>query len=147
MDTADPGGGDSVPVAPGVRIPLGAITWRFSTAGGPGGQHVNTSNTRAEATFDVAGCEALPGWARDRLLERLGPTVAVAAGDTRSQARNRELAIERLVERLTRALERQPVRRPTRPTAASRRRRLEAKRRRSQIKGDRRRGRGAGGED
>ena len=76
-------------IAPGVRILESDLTWRFSTAGGPGGQHVNTSNTRAEVSLDVASAIGLPDWARARLLESLGPVVSVSAGDTRSQWRNR----------------------------------------------------------
>jgi ribosome-associated protein len=130
-------------VAPGVAIDPRELTWRFSTSGGAGGQHVNTSNTRAEVTFHVADSTTLPGWARQRLLERLGPTVTVSAGDRRSQARNRGLAVERLVERLGSALETPVQRRPTRPTKASQRRRVDLKRRRGEVKRDRRQGRGA----
>jgi ribosome-associated protein len=125
-------------VAPGVQIPLAEVQWRFSTAGGPGGQHVNTSNTRAEAVFDAAASPSLPGWARERIVASLGAVVSVAAGDTRSQSRNRELALERLAGRLAAALVEKPTRRPTRPTAMSQRRRLDAKRRRSQLKAERR---------
>jgi ribosome-associated protein len=125
-------------VAPGVWIPLHELTWRFSTSSGPGGQHVNTSNTRAEVRFDVAASPSLPTWARDRLMVRLGPVVAVAAGDDRSQARNRAAAIERLQHRLARALATAPDRTPTRPTRASQRRRLEAKRNRGARKRERR---------
>jgi ribosome-associated protein len=119
-------------------IPLDELEWRFSGAGGPGGQHVNTSNTRAEVRFDVAGSPSLGPRQRARMLERLGPSVRVAAADTRSQARNRELALERLRERLAAALKVDRPRRPTAPSAASRRRRVEAKRRRSEIKRNRR---------
>lgn len=121
-------------VAPGVVIPVAELEWRFSTAGGPGGQHVNTSNTRAEVIFDAAGSPSLPEWARARIVERLGPTVSVAAGERRSQARNRDLALERLAERLAGALRVERPRRPTRPTSASQRRRLEQKRRRGELK-------------
>jgi ribosome-associated protein len=131
----------AVELAPGVRLPLEEITWRFSTAGGPGGQHVNTSNTRAEATFDIAGSPSLPGWARERLLQTLGPTVSVAAADTRSQSRNRDLAVGRLADRLARGLVVAPPRRATRPSLASQRRRIDEKRRRSQLKAQRRAGR------
>jgi len=131
-------------VAPGIVIPERELTWRFSASGGPGGQHVNTSNTRAEVTFDVAGSPSLPEWARERLMTGLGPVVSVAASDRRSQARNRELALARLAARLESALDVAPPRRPTRPTLASRKRRVEAKRRRGQLKRDRRSG-GAGG--
>lgn len=129
-------------LAPGVYLPEQEVNWRFSSAGGPGGQHVNTSNTRAEATLDIEHSAALPEWARNRLVASLGPVVSVAAGDTRSQGRNRELALLRLADRLRRALEVRRGRRPTRPTAGSQKRRLDDKRRRSQLKSDRRSGRG-----
>ncbi|MBV9659753.1 MAG: aminoacyl-tRNA hydrolase [Acidimicrobiales bacterium] len=127
-------------LAPGVRLPVEEITWRFSTSGGPGGQHVNTSNTRAEATLDIARSPSLPGWARERLVGAFGPTVSVAASDTRSQTRNRQLALSRLATQLARALIVQAPRRATRPSAASQRRRLDEKRRRGRLKQDRRRG-------
>ncbi len=131
-----------IAVRPGVAIDPRELAWRFSTSGGPGGQHVNTSNTRAEVTFDIAGSSTLPLWARERLVERLGPSVTVAAGDRRSQARNRDLAVERLVARLGRALEERRARRATRPTRASQRRRVESKRRRGDLKQQRQRGKG-----
>ena len=132
---------------PGVRwlrvtgtcaIPLDELEWRFSGPGGPGGQHANTSNTRAEVRFDVAGSPSLTESQRARLVERLGPVVRVVAADTRSQARNRELATSRLRERLSEALRTPRARRATAPTAAGRRRRLDAKRRRSDLKRQRR---------
>lgn len=137
------GDGDAggVFLAPGVWLVPAEVTWRFSTAGGPGGQHVNTSNTRAEASFDIEHSPSLPAWARDRLVQRLGPVVSAAAGDTRSQTRNRELALLRLADRMSKALQTSRARRPTRPTLASQRRRLEDKRRRSQVKDERRRSR------
>ena len=125
-------------VAPGIRIPLSELTWRFSTSGGPGGQHVNTSNTRVEVRFDVAGSPSLPPWARDRIVERLGAVVAVTASDERSQARNRAIALQRLAVRLAQALEVARSRTRTRPTRASQRRRLESKRRHGSQKRDRR---------
>jgi ribosome-associated protein len=128
----------AVQVAPGVWIPLQELTWRFSASGGPGGQHVNTSNTRAEVRFDAAASPSLPLWARERIVERLGPVVTVVASDERSQARNRSLALDRLAERLAGALEMAPPREPTRPTAASQRRRIEDKRRRGERKRQRR---------
>ena len=138
----EPGGepetGASLRVAPGVRIPLPELTWRFSASGGPGGQHVNTSNTRTEVRFDAAASPSLPAWARERIVARLGPVVTVAASDERSQARNRALALDRLAGRLARALEVTPPRKRTRPTAASQRRRLEAKRRQGERKRERR---------
>lgn len=125
---------DGLVLRRGLTIPRSELTWRFSASGGPGGQHVNTSNTRAEVHFDVAGSPSLPDHVRRRLVERLGPAVSVAASDSRSQARNRELALERLRARLLGALRVAPARRPTRPTAASKRRRVEAKRRQGERK-------------
>src|SRR5438067_4580133 len=97
---AEPGQGSergaSLTLAPGVQIPLHELSWRFSASGGPGGQHVNTSNTRTEVRFDAGASPSLPAWARDRIVERLGPVVTVAASDERSQARNRALALGRL---------------------------------------------------
>jgi ribosome-associated protein len=135
---ADSGPVTSIKVAPGVRVPLSELTWRFSASGGPGGQHVNTSNTRTEVRFDASASPSLPDWARERIVERLGPVVAVAASDERSQARNRSLALDRLTARLARALEVDPPRKRTRPTVASQRRRVEAKRRRGRRKSERR---------
>jgi ribosome-associated protein len=138
---------ETLTVAPGVVVPLHELIWRFSASGGPGGQHVNTSNTRAEVSFDIATSPSLPSWARDRLMERLGPVASVAASDRRSQVRNRKLALARLAARLAAALEVTPARRPTRPTLASQKRRVEAKRRRGSLKRQRRGGGGAGGEE
>ncbi len=115
-------------------IPLDELEWRFSGTGGPGGQHANTANTRVEVRFDVAGSPSLGPRQRARLLERLGDVVRVVVTDTRSQARNRELALTRLRDRLAAALRTPRVRRPTAPTAAARRRRLDAKRRRAELK-------------
>lgn len=121
-----------------LAIPVAELRWRFSRSGGPGGQHANTADTRAEVRFDVAGSPSLGPRQRARLLERLGPEVRVVASDHRSQARNRELALERLRQRLAGALATTAPRRDTRPTAASVRRRLDAKRRRAARKADRR---------
>jgi ribosome-associated protein len=133
-------GAEHIRVAPGVEVPVSELTWRFSASGGPGGQHVNTANTRAEVVFDIAGSPTLPPDVRDRLVARLGPVVAVAASDRRSQLRNRESAVARLVERLRDGLVEPKSRRPTRPTLASKRRRLEAKRRQGERKQERRSG-------
>jgi ribosome-associated protein len=115
-------------------IPLSELEWRFTASGGPGGQHANRSNTKAEVRFDVAGSPSLLEVHRDRLLERLGPMVRVVADDERSQLRNRDLALERLRGRLAEALRVERTRRPTAPTRASQQRRLEAKKRRSDTK-------------
>jgi ribosome-associated protein len=120
-------------------IPLDELTWRFARSGGPGGQHANTSDTRAEVRFCIATSPSLGPRQRARLLERLGPVVTVAASDSRSQARNRELALERLRGKLAEALRREKPRRPTRPTRGARERRLDAKRQVSARKRDRQR--------
>jgi ribosome-associated protein len=120
-------------------IALDELEWRFSGSGGPGGQHANTANTRAEVRFDVASSPSLGPRQRARLLERLGPTVRVVASDRRSQAQNRALALERLRARLADALHVEPPRVATRPTKASKVRRVEEKRRQAQRKQQRRR--------
>ena len=119
-------------------IPLAELSWRFSRSGGPGGQHANTSDTRVEVRFDVAGSPSLGPRQRSRLRERLGEEVRVVASDERSQARNRELALRRLAARIAEALRVEAPRRPTRPTKASMQRRLEDKRRRAGTKAARR---------
>src|SRR5947209_7736595 len=121
------------------RVPLREVAIRASRSSGPGGQHANVTASRIEASFDVMASEALSDEQRRRIRARLGPVVTAVAQDSRSQSRNRELALERLQARLTGALTVPRARRATRPTKASRQRRLEAKRRRSQIKRDRRR--------
>lgn len=126
-------------VTPTCLIPLSELQWRFSGASGPGGQHVNTANTRVELRFDVEASRSLGPEERARLLERFGPMVRVVASDTRSQARNRELALGRLRARLAEALRRPaPPRRPTRPKPGARRTRVEQKRQRGEIKRQRR---------
>ncbi len=140
-------GGELLRVTPRLAIPLDELEWRFSGSGGPGGQHANTANTRVEVRFDVAASLSLGPIQRARLLERLGPVVRVVASDERSQLRNRQLALERLAARLAEGLHVDRPRRPTRPTAGSKRRRLEDKRRRAAQKRDRRDGNARGIED
>jgi ribosome-associated protein len=125
-------------VSPTCRIPLADLEWKVSRSGGPGGQHANTADTRVEVRFSVATSGALGPRQRARLLERLGPEVRAVAADTRSQARNREVALERLAARLAAALKVEPPRRPTRPSRAAREARLDDKRRRAQRKAARR---------
>jgi ribosome-associated protein len=120
-------------------VPLSEIELRTSRSSGPGGQHANVTASRVEAVFDVCASQALGEEQRQRIAARLGPLVRAVAQDTRSQSRNRELALERLRGRLEGALAVQRPRRATRPTAASRRRRAEAKRRRGGLKRLRRR--------
>ena len=113
---------------------MGELEWRYSPSGGPGGQHANKANTRAEVQFDIAGSPSLGPRQRARLMERLGGTIRVVADDERSQLRNRELAMERLRARLAEALRVQPARRPTRTPRIVERKRLEGKRRRAEVK-------------
>jgi ribosome-associated protein len=117
-----------------VAIPVSEIELRFSRSSGPGGQHAQKTETRVEATFDVEASSALSPVQKARVLRRAGPIIRAVAQDERSQARNRELAVERLVESLREALKVERRRRPTKPTAASRERRLDEKRRRGQVK-------------
>jgi ribosome-associated protein len=128
-----------MPVARGVAIPLAEIDLRTSRSSGPGGQHANVTASRVEAVFDVGASRALDEEQKRRISSRCGPTVRASAQDTRSQARNRELALERLRSRLASALAVARPRKATKPTRASRRRRIESKRRRSETKRLRRR--------
>jgi ribosome-associated protein len=121
-----------------LTIPLAEVTVRASRSSGPGGQHANVTASRVEASFDVLASPTLTDAQRERVLARVGPRVAAIAQDGRSQARNRELALARLSERLARALAAPKRRRATRPTAASRERRLAAKRRGTERKRERR---------
>ena len=114
-----------------VRIPLDEIELRASRSSGPGGQHANVTASRIEAVFDVAASTALTDDEKRRVIDKLGPRVTAVAQDARSQARNRELALERLRRRLRAALAVPRTRRTTRPSAASRERRLAEKRRAS----------------
>jgi ribosome-associated protein len=126
-------------VRPGLSIPLHEIELRTSRSSGPGGQHANVTASRVEAVFDVAESLTLSDAQKARITARCGPRVTASAQDTRSQLRNRELALDRLAERLDHALQVRRPRRPTKPTKASKQRRLEAKRRRGETKHQRRR--------
>ncbi|HUZ82670.1 MAG TPA: alternative ribosome rescue aminoacyl-tRNA hydrolase ArfB [Gaiellaceae bacterium] len=110
------------------------IAFRFSRSSGPGGQHAQKSSTRVEALFDVEDSTGLSAAERRRVLEKLGPVVRAIAQDERSQLRNRELATNRIVEQLRVAVKVQRKRRPTKPTTASKERRLDEKKRRGQTK-------------
>lgn len=125
-------------VSGSVRIPRSEVELRFSSSGGPGGQHANKTATRVEARFDVEGSPSLAPATRQRLLARLGPVVRVVADDERSQLRNRAIALERLTARLAEALRTEKPRRPTRPGRGAKERRLSAKRQRGDIKRARR---------
>lgn len=117
-----------MPLGRYAKVPLAEITVRASRSSGPGGQHANVTASRIEATFDVEASAALSDTQKQRIISKLGPRVVAIAQDERSQAQNRELALERLAERLTAALYVPPARRPTRPTRASVERRHEDKR-------------------
>jgi ribosome-associated protein len=129
---------DSLDVGAGVEIPLAEIELRASRSSGPGGQHANVTASRVEAVFDVAASASLTEAQKRRIVERAGERVTAVAQDARSQARNRELALERLEEKLAAALRRPKRRRATKPTAAARERRLDEKRRAGQRKRERR---------
>ena len=122
-----------------VAIPLREIVVRASRSSGPGGQHANVTASRVEVSFDAATSPSLDETQRARVLARCGPVVRAVAQDARSQARNRDLALERLRDRLARALHVPRARHATRPTRASRVRREQAKRRQAQRKRERRR--------
>jgi len=123
-----------------VLVPEAELAWRFSRSSGPGGQSVNTTDSRAELSFDVQRSAALPEPERGRALERLAGrlvdgVLTVAASDHRSQLKNREAAVHRLVALLREAVAAPPrTRRPTRPSRGAKERRLEGKRQRSEVK-------------
>ena len=125
--------------APGVEIPVSEVLVRASRSSGPGGQHANVTASRIEVAFDASASESLSETQRQRIVARWGPVVRAVAQDARSQSRNRELALQRLEARLAAALRVRRARTATRPTRASRQRRLEAKRRQGDRKRARRR--------
>jgi ribosome-associated protein len=130
---------DRLHIARNVELPLSEVELRVSRSSGPGGQHANVTASRVDAVFDVDASRALNEEHKRRIRARLGPVVRATAQDTRSQARNRELALERLASRLASALVVQRPRRATAPSRAARRRRVERKRRRGELKRARRR--------
>jgi ribosome-associated protein len=130
---------EDLPVGRGLVLPAAEIEERFTTSGGPGGQHANRARTRVELRFDIAASTALSEHQRHVLGTRFGDEVRVVVDDERSQLRNRTIARERLAARLRSALAPQRPRRPTRPTRGSKVRRLDAKRQRGQVKRARRR--------
>lgn len=127
-------GPDSLAIGGGVRIPLAEVELRVSRSGGPGGQHANVTASRVEAVFDVAASSALDSAHKRRISSKLGPRVSAVAQDSRSQARNRKLALDRLADRLAEASRPRKRRRPTQPSKRAKRRRVEGKRHRSQLK-------------
>ena len=125
---------ESIRVTRSVALPPDEIELRTSRSSGPGGQHAQKSETRVEAIFDVEASSALTPAQKRRVIAKAGPRLQSVAQDERSQLRNRELAVERLVEKLRAALKVERRRVPTKPSAAARERRLEAKKRRSETK-------------
>jgi ribosome-associated protein len=129
---------DPMPIGPRAAIPLADIELRASRSSGPGGQHANVTASRIEASVDLQSCRGLDDDQRRRLIARLGPRATATAQDTRSQSRNRELALVRLQHRLEQALVVRRPRQRTKPTRASVQRRLQDKRRQAERKRARR---------
>ena len=121
-------------VRPGISIPLDEVEVRATRSSGPGGQHANVTASRIEASFDVRASSTLTDEQKRRVMARCGPIVRAVAQDTRSQRRNRELALERLAGRIAGALAVRRPRKPTQPTRAAKERRLQQKRRRGETK-------------
>jgi ribosome-associated protein len=126
--------GEAIRVTRSVTVPRREIELRFSRSSGPGGQHAQRTETRVEAVFDVAASSALTERQRNRVIAKAGPVLRAVAQDERSQWQNRELATARVIEALRRALEVPRKRKPTKPSKAARAQRLEAKRRRGELK-------------
>ena len=124
---------------PGCRVPGSEVTWRFGPTGGPGGQHANRAHTRVEAELDLRSVRGIDDDIRERLVARLGPRLRVVVDRHRSQARNRERALDEMELRIREALVVQRSRRPTRPRRGAVERRLEAKRQQGARKAERRR--------
>ncbi len=136
--------GTRVELAPGVSLPAGELEFQATRSGGPGGQHVNTSATRVELSWDIASSPSIGESVRARLLERLATrlhgqgVLRVVAADSRSQHRNRRAAVDRMSALVTEALKRRKKRRKTRPSKAAVERRIAAKKRRAEVKRRRR---------
>jgi len=126
-------------VKKGCSIPMSEIVVRASRSSGPGGQHANVTASRIEASFQVSSSDSLNPTQRKRLQERFGERVSAVSQDARSQARNREVALERLAQKIAEAITPPKPRRKTRPTRASKERRLKGKKKRSEVKRARRR--------
>ena len=130
---------DTLRIDDRLSIPLGEIELRASRSSGPGGQHANVTASRIEAVFEVEASATLDDTQRARLIERAGPVITAVAQEARSQARNRELALQRLAAKIAAGLRTPRRRRPTKPTRSSRQRRLDQKRRIGERKRTRRR--------
>jgi ribosome-associated protein len=130
---------ETLRINPQLSIPMSELLIRASRSSGPGGQHANVTSSRIEVVFDVAASETLSDWQRERIRERLGAVVTAVSQESRSQRRNRDLALERLAERIAEALVVQRKRRATKPSRGAKERRLQAKRRTSGNKQGRQR--------
>ena len=124
-------------IKPNLRIPVSEIIWRFNPSGGPGGQHANKSNTRVEAELVLTQLTEIDDQTKSLLIRKLGATVRVVEDSTRSQNRNRNRALQRIEKILISALHVEKKRKPTKPSRSSNERRLEVKKRRSNLKADR----------
>ena len=124
-------------IKPNLRIPVSEIIWRFNPSGGPGGQHANKSNTRVEAELVLTQLTEIDDQTKSLLIRKLGATVRVVEDSTRSQNRNRNRALQRIEKILISALHVEKKRKPTKPSRNSNERRLEVKKRRSNLKADR----------
>ena len=124
-------------IKPNLRIPVSEIIWRFNPSGGPGGQHANKSNTRVEAELVLAQLTEIDDQTKSLLIRKLGATVRVVEDSTRSQNRNRNRALQRIEKILISALHVEKKRKPTKPSRSSNERRLKVKKRRSNLKADR----------
>jgi ribosome-associated protein len=129
---------DAIRITRSVSLPLSEIELRYSRSSGPGGQHAQKTETRAEAVFDVEASATLSETQKRRVIGKVGPVVRAVAQDERSRLRNRDLALERLAGQLREALRVQRPRVPTKPSAQARERRLEEKKRRGTVKRQRR---------
>ena len=129
---------DAIRITRSVSLPLSEIELRYSRSSGPGGQHAQKTETRAEAVFDVEASGTLSETQKRRVIGKVGPVVRAVAQDERSRLRNRDLALERLAGQLREALRVRRPRVPTKPSAQARERRLEEKRRRATVKRQRR---------
>ena len=121
-----------------VTVPASELTWRYSASGGPGGQHANTANTKAEVVWNIETSDAVNETQRSRLIEKLGPVLRIAVTDERSQLRNRNIAEQRFKERVARALVIERPRKPTKPSKGANERRMRAKSEQSERKVGRR---------
>ena len=128
----------AIVVSRSLTIPAAELTWRYSASGGPGGQHANTANTKAEVVWDIESSEVVKEAQRARLIGKLGPVLRIAVTDERSQLRNRNIAEQRLKDRVGKALEVVRPRRATKPSKGAKERRLKAKSEHSERKADRR---------